>query len=102
MKPLLKTRTTIPSLIIVFTFCCLMPSPIAQAVSPAPDGGYPGGNTAEGQNALLSPTTGQYNTAVGFSPSRPIRPAASTPPLAPGHSSPTPHLGIRLPELVRF
>ena len=37
-----------------------------QAVSPAPDGGYPGGNTAEGQNALLSLTTGTYNTAVGF------------------------------------
>ena len=36
-----------------------------QAVSPAPDGGYPGGNTAEGQNALLSLTTGTYNTAVG-------------------------------------
>jgi hypothetical protein len=31
-----------------------------------PDGGYPGGNTAEGQNALFSLTTGGYNTAVGF------------------------------------
>jgi hypothetical protein len=41
-------------------------SPIAQAVVPAPDGGYPGGNTAEGQNALLSRTTGIYNTAVGI------------------------------------
>ena len=39
---------------------------IAQAVSPAPDGGYPGGNTAEGQNALLSLTSGTYNTALGF------------------------------------
>jgi hypothetical protein len=29
-------------------------------------GGYPGGNTAEGQNALFSLTTGGYNTAVGF------------------------------------
>jgi hypothetical protein len=38
----------------------------AQAVSPPPDGGYPGGNTAEGQNALLSLTTGIYNTGVGF------------------------------------
>src|SRR5207248_10845311 len=38
----------------------------AQAVSPPPDGGYPGGNTAEGQSALLSRTTGAYNTAVGF------------------------------------
>jgi hypothetical protein len=38
----------------------------AQAVSPPPDGGYPGGNTAEGTNALLSLTAGTYNTAVGF------------------------------------
>jgi len=38
----------------------------AQAVTPPPDGGSPGGNTAEGQNALLSLTTGTYNTAVGI------------------------------------
>ena len=37
-----------------------------QAVVPAPDGGYPGGNTAEGTNALLSRTTGLYNTAIGI------------------------------------
>jgi hypothetical protein len=41
-------------------------SPIAQAVVPAPDGGYPGNNTAEGQNALLSLTSGTFNTAVGW------------------------------------
>ena len=40
--------------------------PKAQALSPAPDGGYPGGNTAEGQNALFSLTTGGYNTATGW------------------------------------
>jgi hypothetical protein len=40
--------------------------PAAQAVSPPPDGGYPGGNTAEGQNTLLHLTTGGFNTAVGF------------------------------------
>jgi hypothetical protein len=38
----------------------------AQAVSPAPDGGYPGGNTAEGTSALLNLTTGTYNTAIGI------------------------------------
>jgi Chaperone of endosialidase len=40
--------------------------PGARAVIPAPDGGYPGFNTAEGQNALLSLTTGVANTAVGW------------------------------------
>jgi Chaperone of endosialidase len=48
-------------------FLSLSPvAPKAQAVNPPPDGGYPGGNTAEGQNALLSLTSGTYNTAVGF------------------------------------
>jgi hypothetical protein len=38
----------------------------AHAVNPPPDGGYPGGNTAEGQNALLELTTESCNTAVGY------------------------------------
>src|SRR5436305_1965485 len=40
--------------------------PTTGALSPAPDGGYPGGNTAEGDNALYSLTSGAYNTATGF------------------------------------
>jgi trimeric autotransporter adhesin len=40
--------------------------PKGEAVSPAPDGGYPGGNTAEGQNAMLNLTSGAYNTAIGY------------------------------------
>ena len=36
------------------------------AIAPPPDGGYPGGNTAEGQQAFLFLTSGLYNTAVGF------------------------------------
>lgn len=48
----------------VFVLVCVVP--VTQGVVPAPDGGYPGGNTAEGQNALLSLTAGMYNTAVGI------------------------------------
>jgi Chaperone of endosialidase len=39
--------------------------PNAHSVVPPPDGGYPGNNTAEGRNALLSLGTGTFNTAVG-------------------------------------
>src|SRR5437763_1815832 len=53
-------------LLIPLMLVCLAVLQNAQAVSPPPDGGYPGGNTAEGQSALLSRTTGSYNTAVGF------------------------------------
>jgi len=38
-----------------------------QAVSPPPDGGYAGQNTAEGQSALLHLGAGTYNTALGWS-----------------------------------
>jgi hypothetical protein len=39
----------------------------AQAVVPSPDGGYPGFNTAEGQDALFSlAPNGAANTAIGF------------------------------------
>jgi hypothetical protein len=53
-------------LLIPFLIGCFALSPNARAVVPAPDGGYPGGNTAEGENALLSLTTGVVNTAVGL------------------------------------
>jgi trimeric autotransporter adhesin len=45
---------------------CIGLFPNAQAVVPAPDGGYPGFNAAEGQNALFGLTTGVGNTAVGW------------------------------------
>jgi hypothetical protein len=55
-------------LVVAFVLTCVAISPMAQAVVPAPDGGYPNANTAEGQDALLNlnTTTGSYNTALGF------------------------------------
>jgi len=58
-------RSSSPVVLILLTCFALFQK--AEAVNPPPDGGYPGGNTAEGQNALLGLTTGTYNTGVGFS-----------------------------------
>jgi hypothetical protein len=53
-------------LFVAFTIICFALVPRAQAVVPAPDGGYPNFTTAEGQNALKSLTTGAGNTAIGW------------------------------------
>src|SRR2546423_14001083 len=37
-----------------------------RAVTPAPDGGYAGNNTAEGTSAVFSLSSGAGNTAIGF------------------------------------
>jgi hypothetical protein len=47
-------------------YFALSPAPNAFGVVPAPDGGYPGNNTAEGANALFSLTSGIDNNALGF------------------------------------
>ena len=52
--------------LLALALTCLESLPALRAVVPAPDGGYPGGNTAEGQNALLRLTTGAGNTGVGW------------------------------------
>jgi hypothetical protein len=60
-------KTTVHLLIASVTILGL--SAVAQkahGVVPAPDGGYPGFTTAEGQKALFSLTTGSGNTAVGW------------------------------------
>jgi len=53
-------------ILIPFVLIYVATLPGAHAVSPPPDGGYPNFNTAEGQSALFSLTTGSANTAVGW------------------------------------
>lgn len=52
-------------LVVSVVLSSLVLSPLAWPVSPPPDGGYPNENTAEGDDALLSLTTGKGNTAIG-------------------------------------
>jgi len=61
----MKNRNAVFTAILLACFA-LWPAPTAFAVSPAPDGGYAGGNTAEGTDALLSLTSGIWDTALGF------------------------------------
>jgi len=56
-------RTKLASFVLA---TCVALAPIARAVDPPPDGGYPNRNTAEGDSALLALTFGGNNTAVGY------------------------------------
>ena len=71
MKTVIKTSISGPLLQPYFILAAIALGFFAvphrmQAVSPPPDGGYPGQNTAEGQSALLHLAGGTYNTALGW------------------------------------
>jgi hypothetical protein len=64
-------KPNIPPVPIIFALVCFALVQNTQAVDPPPDGGYGppdygAGNTAEGQDALFSLTSGAVNTATGF------------------------------------
>src|SRR6266480_4551992 len=63
-----RSRSALIFIPLLLTCFALASAPTAFGVVPAPDGGYPGGNTAEGDNALLSLTTDASNTAIGLDP----------------------------------
>jgi uncharacterized coiled-coil protein SlyX len=54
------------SVVIAAIGALLVFSTTTQALTPLPDGGYAGNNTAEGTNALFHDTIGINNTALGF------------------------------------
>jgi hypothetical protein len=58
-----RTRSLLVGILVSVWMLC---PGISNGVTPAPDGGYPGDNTAEGQDALFSLTGGVDNTALGF------------------------------------
>ena len=67
MHPLIQLKRATPLFVVVLACFGLVPLARAVLPAPSPDGGYPGGNTAEGTNALHALTTGLNNTAVGAS-----------------------------------
>ena len=67
MNARIQFATPTRPLLIALMPLCFGLLPQLQAVTPAPDGGYPGYNTAEGTSALFSLTSGSHNTAIGDS-----------------------------------
>src|SRR5213593_2158733 len=62
-SPLRRGILLIPVAVALASFAL---APAVRAVDPPPDGGYPNFNTAEGEDALFSLTTGLHNMAIGF------------------------------------
>jgi hypothetical protein len=65
MNPVIQPKRTTPAFLVALLLTCFVFLPRAQAVITDPEGYFPGWNTAEGQGALFSLTTGLYNTALG-------------------------------------
>ena len=66
-KSICRSPLWLGLLLVALVLVCFALSPRAQAVVPAPDGGYAGNNTAEGTQALQSLVSGGVNnTAIGF------------------------------------
>jgi hypothetical protein len=70
-NPLIENKVSRPlwrrTVLSGFALTCLVLSPTSRAVNPPPDGGYANQNTAEGEDALFSLSSGTSgNTAIGF------------------------------------
>jgi hypothetical protein len=66
MNRLIQFKKSTAPFLVPLVFACFALLQRAQAVSPAPGGGYPHFTTAEGDKALFSLSTGAGNTALGW------------------------------------
>ncbi len=65
MNQLVQSKNFTTIIVSAAAFLCIGLVPTTQAVSPAPDGGYPNGNTAEGDFALLVPAPATAQSPSG-------------------------------------
>ncbi len=66
MNQLIQPKNFTTFIVSATAVVCLGLCQVTRAISPPPDGGYPGANTAEGDFALQHLTSGIWNTANGF------------------------------------
>jgi hypothetical protein len=78
MNLLIQLKQTTSVFLVALGLTCFGLSTTVRAVTPAPDGGYPGMNTVEGDNALLSLTIGTDNTAIAYQRSVTTQTASAT------------------------
>jgi hypothetical protein len=95
-------KTSILSILFTIAFAAFAVIQNTQAVSPAPDGAYSGGNTKEGQNSLLSLTSGIYNTGIGIYSLLSLTDGNFWTAVGAGMLLPTPQIKIRPLEPGRF
>jgi hypothetical protein len=66
MNPVIQLKQTTSIFLVAFGLACFALSPAATAVSPPPSGGYPGFNTALGDQSLFLLIGGVGNTGLGW------------------------------------
>jgi len=99
-KRLIKIPIPLFLVALVLALVCIVGLvPNAQAVSPPPDGGYPGGNTAEGQKPFKASPPVALTLQLVTSRFLPIPPAVSIPLLALERLTSTSQATIRPPAL---
>src|SRR6267378_1642999 len=95
-------KPSIPPVLIIFALLCFALVQNTQAVSPPPDGGYPGATRRKGKTHFKAPPLAATMPRLVTSRSLPTPPAVSILLLALQRLTSTPETTIRPPVLQRF